>query len=174
MRKFLTALTLLLATTFAWAQDSDAIWARVKEVNLPGKSLEASWKRVYRSPMLVEELVSEGKVYLREPGQVRWETLTPFARLSVFDGTEPRGRFRMPREKDFKITVLEGEEYIVRLDPVRKDLEQLVGQITLHVQRPSCKLQYVTVKTPDGAWSRIDFSDILLDRELPDHLFKKP
>lgn len=174
MRKFLSAVTLLLATTLAWAQDADALWARVKEVNLPGKSLEASWKRVYHSPMLVEELLSEGKVYLREPGQIRWETLAPVARLSVFDGTEPRGRFRMPREKDFRITVLEGEEYIVRLDPLRKDLEQLVGQITLHVNRENYRVLYVTVKTPDGAWSRIDFSSVVLEKDLPDHLFTKP
>ncbi len=173
MKKILTALlAALLAAPCVFAQED--VWARVKEVNLPKKSLQASWHRVYRSPLLVEELVSEGKVWLREPGQIRWETLSPVSRLTVYDGTEPRGRFRMPREKDFRITVLEGEEYIVRLDPVRKDLEQLVGQITLHVNRENYRVLYVTVKTPDGAWSRIDFSSVVLEKDLPDHLFTKP
>ena len=46
-------LTAVLALTCAFsAQAQEDVWSRVKEVNMPKKTLQANWNRIYHSPML--------------------------------------------------------------------------------------------------------------------------
>ncbi|MBO4624017.1 MAG: outer membrane lipoprotein carrier protein LolA [Bacteroidales bacterium] len=165
MKKWLSyVLAAFFALTFVvTAKAQDDVWARVKEVNFPKKSLQASWNRIYRSPMLQDDILSEGKVYLRQPDALRWETEKPVKRVTELDSTQGKGRFRMPDEKDFKITVLEGDTYSVQLTPLRRDLKQLVGQITLTVEKKSYKLLYVTILGVDGDWTQITFSNVKMD-----------
>ena len=165
MKKWLSyVLAAFFALTFVvTAKAQDDVWARVKEVNFPKKSLQASWNRIYRSPMLQDDILSEGKVYLRQPDALRWETEKPVKRVTELDSTQGKGRFRMPDEKDFKITVLEGDTYSVQLNPLRRDLKQLVGQITLTVEKKSYKLLYVTILGVDGDWTQITFSNVKMD-----------
>ena len=165
MKKWLSyVLAAFFALTFVvTAKAQDDVWARVKEVNFPKKSLQASWNRIYRSPMLQDDILSEGKVYLRQPDALRWETEKPVKRVTELDSTQGKGRFRMPDDKDFKITVLEGDTYSVQLTPLRRDLKQLVGQITLTVEKKSYKLLYVTILGVDGDWTQITFSNVKMD-----------
>ena len=159
--KYLLVAFMVLACAFQ-AHAQEDVWTRVKEVNFPKKSLDASWQRVYKSPMLQDPVESEGKVTLTQPDQVRWETLKPVQHVTVLDGTQPRGRFRLPTEKDFKVTVLEGDQYTVQLDPVRRDLKQLVGQIALTVEKNTYKLLYVTILGADGDWTQITFTNVVM------------
>ena len=160
--KYLLVAFLALACALE-ARAQEDVWTRVKEVNFPQKSLQASWQRVYKSPLLQYAVESEGKVSLTQPDQVRWETLKPVQRVIVLDGTQPRGRFRLPTEKDFKVTVLEGDQYTVQLDPVRRDLKQLVGQIALTVEKKTYKLLYVTILGLDGDWTQITFTNVVME-----------
>ena len=159
----------LMAVIAAWAgaghasAQDNAIWERIKAANFPEKTLEASWNRIYRSPMLQDDILSEGKVYLRQPDALRWETEKPVKRVTELDGTQGKGRFRMPDEKDFKVTVLEGDTYSVQLNPLRRDMKQLVGQIILTVEKKSYKLLYVTILGVDGDWTQITFSNVKMD-----------
>ena len=160
--KYLLVAFLALACALEACAQED-VWTRVKEVNFPQKSLQASWQRVYKSPLLQDGVESEGKVALTQPDQVRWETLKPVQRVTVLDGTQPRGRFRLPTEKDFKVTVLEGDQYTIQLDPVRRDLKQLVGQIALTVEKKTYKLLYVTILGLDGDWTQITFTNVVME-----------
>ena len=160
--KYLLVAFLALACALESRAQAD-VWTRVKEVNFPQKSLQASWQRVYKSPLLQDAVESEGKVALTQPDQVRWETLKPVQRVTVLDGTQPRGRFRLPTEKDFKVTVLEGDQYTIQLDPVRRDLRQLVGQIALTVEKKTYKLLYVTILGLDGDWTQITFTNVVME-----------
>ena len=156
-------LVAVLALACAWkAQAQEDVWTRVKEVNFPKQSLQASWQRIYKSPMLQDAMESEGKVALTQPDQVRWETLKPVQYLTVLDGTQ-RGRFRLPTEKDFKVSVLEGDQYTIQLEPVRRDLKQLVGQIALTVEKKTYKLLYVTILGVEGDWTQITFTNVVME-----------
>ena len=156
----LAALVALLAGAFsAFAQED--VWEKVKEVNMPKESLQASWHRLYSSPLLQEPMESEGTVLLQQPDQVRWETLKPIQRVTVLDGKEPKGKFRLPTERDFKVKVLEGDTYTVQLDPVRRDLKKLVGQISLTVEKNTYKLLKVTILGLDGDWTQIEFTNVV-------------
>jgi outer membrane lipoprotein-sorting protein len=157
----LTAILALSCAIDAWGQED--VWARVKEVNIPQKTLSANWNRIYHSPMLQEDILSEGTVSLVQPDNLRWETLKPVNRVTVLDGAQPQGRFRLPQEKDFKVNVLEGDVYTIQLNPLRRDLKQLVGQIVLTVDKKNYKLLNVTILGTDGDWTQITFSNVKMD-----------
>ena len=167
----LSAFVALVCVFPAKAQDD--VWTRVKEVNFPQKTLQASWSRIYHSPMLQEDVLSEGMVYLRQPDALRWVTEKPVSRVTVMDSSQGRGRFRIPEEKDFKLNVLVGETYTIQLTPLRREMKQLVGQIVLTVDKKSYKLLYVTILGVDGDWTKITFSNVIMDPVLPDSLFVK-
>jgi outer membrane lipoprotein-sorting protein len=157
----LTAVLALTCAFNAWAQED--VWTRVKEVNLPRKNLSANWNRIYRSPMLQDDILSEGTVSIVEPDYLRWETLKPVKRITELDGKQERNRFRLPQEKDFKVNVLDGDTYTIQLSPLRRDLKQLIGQIVLTVEKKSYKLLNVTILGVDGDWTQITFSNVKMD-----------
>ncbi len=164
MKKWLPyLLAAFSAVTFAFkAEAQEDVWARIKEVNFPKKSLQASWNRIYRSPMLQDDMLSEGTVSIEQPDMLRWETLKPVKRVTQLDSST-KGRFRLPEEKDFKVNILEGDTYTVQLTPVRRDLKQLVGQIVLTVEKSSYKLLNVTILGVDGDWTQITFSQVKMN-----------
>lgn len=160
----LLLLITLFAALYAAAQGPDkALMARILAANFPEHSLTASWKQVKHTPMLEEDLHSEGKVEIRQPDYICWEVLSPIQRSTVLDGSSSRGRFRMPTEKDFQVSVLEGDQYSVQLTPIRRDLKQLMGRIVLVVDKQSLEILRVLLMGLEGEWTQITFHDIVKD-----------
>lgn len=156
------------------ASEEAVLWARILEVNLPHQTLQADWTQCKHSPLLEEDLHSSGKLWLRQPDGLRWETLSPVRRLTVLNGTEPRGRFRMPTEKDFRMSLVQkDQQIIVQLQPLRRDLKQALGRIEVEVNRESLLLETVTLTGTEGDWTRIQFQNVVRDAVLPDALFAK-
>lgn len=126
---------------------------------VPPASFEASWTQVRHSPLLTEDLRSSGTVVLKEPSYLRWEVKEPVQSVTEFGADDnQRSRFRMPTEKDFKVTE-EGEGAIV-LEPLRRDLRQMFRRITVTLDPASGKLQSVFLEGTDDGWTRIDFKDV--------------
>ena len=155
-----------------WSLGAQDLFEKIKAANMPKESLRAQWHQVKHSTLLVEDLVSDGKVYLQQPERLRWETTSPIQSVSVMAPGRASGRFRLPTEMDFEITVLQGEEYIVRLTPLRRDLKQMMGQIALHVDPATLKLRYLMITSPEGDWTRIEFSNVETEIPLPETLFE--
>ena len=173
-RLILMGLALLLALSAGAQENPDAaLMARILEANMPVSTLQASWTQVKHSPLLEENLHSEGKVWLRQPDAVRWEILQPVQRVNILNGASPRGRFRLPTEKDFELTVLESDVYSVQLLPTRRDLRQMLGRIVLVVDRETLLIRKVTLIGEDGGWAQLEFHHIVKEEELPDSLFEK-
>ena len=105
MKRLALILCGLALTVASSAQD---LFDKIKAANMPRETLQATWHQVKRSTLLVEDLVSEGRVYIQQPDLLRWETTSPVQRVSVMAPGQARGRFRLPTEKDFDINILEG------------------------------------------------------------------
>lgn len=69
--------------------------------------------------------------------------------------------------------MLEDEYYSVKLEPLRRDMKQRVGQIILVVEKNTYKLLYVNIRGVDGDWTQLSFSNLVMDPPLPDSLFVK-
>lgn len=124
---------------------------------VPPASFEASWTQVRHSPLLTEDLHSSGTIVLREPSYLRWEVKEPVQSISEFGADDAPSRFRMPTEKDFKVTE-EGEGTVI-LTPLRRDLRQMFRRITVTLDTAG-KVQSVFLEGTDDAWTRIDFSNV--------------
>jgi len=175
MRKVLSYLLGMLLCTLVSAQEADDILARIQQANLK-ETLRADFTQVRHSPLLAEDLESSGFVALQAPDKVHWEICKPVSRLTVFNGDPPQAgrRFRLPAEKDFTVTALEGEEELsVILKPRRRDLAQLFTQIVLKVDAATLGVRSVLLTGRDGDWTKITFTGVKTDIGLDPSLFEK-
>ena len=171
MRKLLLYICLLVSTVAA-AQESDLL-LRIREANLKN-TLRADFTQVRHTPMLTDDLVSSGFVALQAPDKVHWEVVKPVSRVTVFNGDIPQSgrRFRLPSDKDFSVSSLEGEELSIILKPLRRDLAQLFSQIVLKVDPVSLAVHSVLLTGLDGDWTQITFTKTQYDMALPASLFE--
>jgi hypothetical protein len=82
-------------------------------------------------------------------------------------------RFRMPTEKDFTATALEGEEISLTLVPVRRDLKQMFREVVVLADKQSLQIRSALLVTPDGDWVRLEFKDIRVNEPVDPQLFEK-
>lgn len=172
MRKLLLLSIGLFLGLSASAQDSGLL-QRVQDANLKN-TLRADFKQVRHSQLLTEDLVSTGFVALQAPDKVHWEVQKPVSRITVFNGDIPQNsrRFRLPSEKDFTVSSLEGEELSIILKPRRRDLAQLFSQIVLKVDPATLAVHSVLLSGLDGDWTQITFTRVQADVDLPQSLFE--
>lgn len=139
------------------------------------ETLQLSFVQTRHSAMLSKDLQSEGRLVLQSPDRIRWEVLRPYPSVFVSTGELALAgrRFRMPTEKDFSATVLEGEDYAIRLVPVRRDLKSLLREVIVHADKQSLQIRSALLVTPDGDWTLLEFKDIVTDQRVDPKLFEK-
>ena len=172
MKRWLLILAGLALALAASAQEN--ILDRLKAANTY-ETLQASFTQTRHSSMLTKDLKSEGRMVLASPDRIRWEVLKPYPSVFVSSGELAIAgrRFRMPTEKDFTATALEGEELAVKLVPVRRDLKSLFREIVVRADKQSLQLRSALLITPDGDWTLLEFKDIVTNRPVDAKLFEK-
>ena len=172
MKRWLLILAGLALALAASAQEN--ILDRLKAANT-FETLQASFTQTRHSSMLTKDLMSEGRMVLASPDRIRWEVQKPYPSVFVSSGELAIAgrRFRMPTEKDFTATVLEGEDLTVKLVPVRRDLKSLFREIIVHADKQSLRLRSALLMSPDGDWTQLEFKDIVVNRPVDAKLFEK-
>ena len=172
MKRWLLILAGLALALAASAQEN--ILDRLKAANT-FETLQASFTQTRHSSMLAKDLKSEGRMVLASPDRIRWEVLKPYPSVFVSSGELAIAgrRFRMPTEKDFTATALEGEDLAVKLVPVRRDLKSLFREIVVRADKQSLQLRSALLITPDGDWTLLEFKDIVTNRPVDAKLFEK-
>ena len=172
MKRLILFLAGLALTLSASAQDD--MLDRLKAANT-FETLQLSFVQTRHSAMLTEDLVSEGRMFLASPDRIRWEVLKPYRSVFVSEGELAiRGRrFRIPTEKDFTATALEGEDLAVRLVPFRRDLKSAFREIIVHADKKSLQIRSALLVTPDGDWTLLEFKDVVTNRPIDPKLFEK-
>jgi outer membrane lipoprotein-sorting protein len=172
MKRLILFLACLATALTASAQDG--ILDRLKAAN-SFETLQASFTQTRHSSMLTKDLKSEGRMVLQSPDQIRWEVLKPHPSVFVSSGELAIAgrRFRMPTEKDFTATALEGEDLAVKLVPVRRDLKSVFREIIVHADKKSLQIRSALLITPDGDWTLLEFKDVVTDQPVDAKLFEK-
>lgn len=173
MRKSWLIALLLSCCTLLSAQEPATVLGRLIAANQPN-SLKARFTQTRHTPLLEENLVSEGWVYMMAPDRIRWETTAPVQKVSILNDDAAGRRFRLPAEKDFSATVLEGEgELALMLIPLRRDLKQLMTQVVVKADPKTLRLRSVLLRQEGGGWTLIEFKDVKTDVALDAALFEK-
>ena len=172
MKRWILILAGLAFALAASAQEN--ILDRLKAANTY-ETLQLSFVQTRNSSLLTKDLVSEGRMVLASPDRIRWEVLKPYPSVFVSSGELAIAgrRFRMPTEKDFTATALEGDELAVKLVPVRRDLKSLFREIVVRADKQSLQLRSALLITPDGDWTLLEFKDIVTNRPVDAKLFEK-
>ena len=172
MKRFLLFLCGLALAVAASAQDD--ILDRLKAANA-FETLQLSFVQTRHSAMLTKDLRSEGRLVLASPDRIRWEVLKPYPSVFVSTGELAIAgrRFRMPTEKDFTATALEGDDLAVKLVPVRRDLKSVFREIVVHADKQSLQIRSALLITPDGDWTLLEFKDVVANRPVDAKLFEK-
>lgn len=172
MKRWILILAGLLLALSASAQND--LLDRLRAANT-FETLQLSFVQTRHSAMLSKDLQSEGRLVLQSPDRIRWEVLRPYPSVFVSTGELALAgrRFRMPTEKDFSATVLEGEDYAIRLVPVRRDLKSLLREVIVHADKQSLQIRSALLVTPDGDWTLLEFKDIVTDQRVDPKLFEK-
>ena len=112
--------------------------------------------------MLASDLVSKGRVNLAKPDYIRWEVLSPKPSVTVFSGEDASSnrRFRLPSDRDFKVSTLEGTELSIILEPVRGDMKRLFEKIVVKVDPKTYIVHTVLLSGLDGDSTFIEFDHI--------------
>lgn len=71
---------------FVYAQSLDNILSNIQEVYEKTKDFQADFEQTSLIKSINEEQKSSGKVYMKKPGLMRWEHLSPEKELIVLDG----------------------------------------------------------------------------------------
>ena len=152
----------------------DGILDRLKAANT-FETLQLSFVQTRHSPMLTKDLVSEGRMMLQSPDRIRWEVLKPHPSVFVSSGELAIAgrRFRIPTEKDFTATALEGEDLAIKLVPVRRDLKSVFREIIVHADRKSWRIQSALLITPEGDWTLLEFKNVVTNQPVDPKLFEK-
>jgi outer membrane lipoprotein-sorting protein len=156
------------------ASAQDGILDRLKAANT-FETLQASFVQTRHSSMLTKDLKSEGRLVLASPDRIRWEVERPYPSVFVSTGELAFAgrRFRMPTEKDFSATALEGEDLAVKLVPLRRDLKSIFREIIVHADKKSLQIQSALLVTPDGDWTLLEFKDRVVNQAVDPKLFEK-
>jgi outer membrane lipoprotein-sorting protein len=172
MKRLIILLSCLALALSASAQND--ILDRLKAANA-FETLQLSFVQTRHSAMLTEDLVSEGRMFLASPDRLRWEVRKPYRSLFVSEGelAVHGRRFRIPTEKDFTATALEGEDLAVKLVPVRRDLKSVFREIIVHADKKSLQIRSALLVTPDGDWTLLEFKDVVTNRPIDPKLFEK-
>lgn len=172
MKRFTFILLGLLLSLACLAQD--ALLERLKAANTFG-TLQADFVQTRHSQMLTKDLVSEGTVALVAPDKLRWEVVKPYRSVFVTEGEVPAQgrRFRIPTDKDFSATVLEGEDVVVKLVPLRRDMKQMSREIIVHADKKTLRIHTALLVTPEGDWTQLEFKNIRTGQSIDPKLFEK-
>ena len=172
MKRLLLFLCGLALAVTASAQDG--ILDRLKAANA-FETLQLSFVQTRHSAMLTKDLRSEGRLVLASPDRIRWEVLKPYPSIFVSTGELAIAgrRFRMPTDKDFTATALEGEDLAVKLVPVRRDLKSVFREIIVHADKKSMQIHSALLITPDGDWTLLEFKDVVANQSVDAKLFEK-
>ena len=172
MKRFSLIFMGLLVSLTCLAQD--ALLERLKAANTFG-TLQADFVQTRHSQMLTKDLVSEGRVALQSPDKLRWEVVKPYRSVFVTEGEVPAQgrRFRIPTDKDFSATVLEGEDVVVKLVPLRRDMKQMFREIIVHADKKTLRIHTALLVTPEGDWTQLEFKNIRTGQSIDPKLFEK-
>lgn len=171
MKAFLSSLLLLFSCLFVRAQEEELL-QQVLAANAP-RTLQASFTMVRHSPMLTEDLTSEGEVFLQAPDKICWEVQRPFFRRTVLNGADASaGRFRMPAAKDFTLSSVRSDGAVrLELTPRRKDLQRLFAKIEVEAHPVTLLVREVRLVGRDGDWTTIRFDPVRTDVAIPEERF---
>lgn len=204
MKRFLILLFTIhcsLFTLSAQQIDEGAAKKHILQAASKMKTMQCDFVQTKQLKLLNDKMVSQGKMYYRQPSQLHWEYVSPYTytfilndqkvllknsrRSDVIDVRQNRmfreiARIMMESvvgkslsdEKDFQTLLTpSGKEWVATLIPKRKEMKQMFSRIILHFSTGQWLVTRVELIEPKGDQTLIELKNIKTDEPVADRLF---
>jgi outer membrane lipoprotein carrier protein len=189
-------IALLFLPALSFAEDATEVVSKLQSKYESIKSIKADFTQEVSSKTM-PAMTSEGKVWLKKPGRMRWEYKTPAKDLIVSDGktiwlfqpdlnqviekTAASSASAMATdflsgigniEKEFIVVLsaAEGANHVLTLTP--KQEQASLKKLTLEVGKKSSLVEKTVITDHYGNKTSVTFKNIKLNSSVKDSLFK--
>jgi outer membrane lipoprotein-sorting protein len=192
----------MLAILLAGPVRADDDFAALRKSAPDIKSIKADFVQEKHLRILARPIVSQGRLYFKAPGSIRWEYLSPARTLTlmskrgttvylqvekkwVVDKTQSDARGivmeeinnwltgRFQENSAFTTVYKQGTSPSVTLTP-KEQVKNFISLIVLKLSPTTGMVEQIEISEGQGNSSRITFKNEKLNVELPDSLFEKP
>jgi outer membrane lipoprotein-sorting protein len=190
-------ITLFAASLFiGWGDSWDTIRKTARDIT----SIEAEFVQKKNMEILSKPLVSTGRLYFQVPRSLRWEYATPVKSTLLMHGGRVTRYIkkgdRLIKDssaglQSMQIVLSEIIQWmkgsfdanpgfrpelkpgrIIVLTPKEKSISEIIQRIELKLSRVPGVIQTVTIYESRKSYTVIEFSQVRINRALPDSLFK--
>lgn len=210
IKKIYIVIFLMLAatvTTFAAPMSDTQKQETLTKLNKAAsalKTMACDFVQTKHLSMLSEKMVSRGKMHYKQPDKLRWEYITPYEYLFIFNGTKvyvgnskkrdviDTNSNRVFKEvarimmntvtgkalsntADFTVTIdSDQNNYLVTLAPKKKDLKQMFSRVVLYFSKNNLMIAEINIHEKNGDWTNIKLSNVVYNKPVNETLFAIP
>lgn len=209
MKRTASVFLMLLCVVSAMAaplteqQKQNVVW-RINKAASGLKSMECSFTQTKYLSLLSDKMVSEGRMYYKQPNKLRWEYTTPYRYLFVFNGTRvyvgnktrkdvidtnTNKVFRevarimmstvtgtaLSNSSDFSIDVADDKAlWQVVLVPRKKEMKKMFSKIVLFFNKSNLMIFEINIYEKNNDRTNIKLKNIKTDGALNETFFAIP
>lgn len=193
----------VFAATLTQPQKEEVI-AKINKAASGMKSMNCSFVQTKHLSMLNDKMVSEGKMYYKQSDKLRWEYVSPYKYLFIFNGTKVYvgnksrkdvidtntnrvfkevARIMMStvtgtalsNSKDFIIDVADGNTvWVVTLIPKKKDMRKIFSKIILAFAKSNLMIFEINMYENNNDHTNIKLKNIVSNGNVNSTLFNIP
>lgn len=186
------------------AQQKNEVLTKINKAASGLTSMKCSFIQTKYLSLLSDRMVSEGKMFYRQPDELRWEYTTPYSYLFIFNGTKVYvgGKSRkdvidtntnkvfkevarlmmntvtgkaLSNSSDFSVDInSSGTDWTVTLVPKKKDIKQMFTKIVLNFTKSDTTISEINIYEKNGDRTNIKLKNITTNTALNESLFAIP
>lgn len=185
---------------FIPVKNIDAVQAEIENSSKSVKSIKSQFTQYKYLDVLEDEIESKGKFLFKAPDFLKWEYQSPYEYIILRKGDKmlinDEGHIKeydiagnkafsainnmmvnlvtgnFFESGEYKATFFENEEmYKVELKPTQRQMVDFLDNIALFFDRKDIHLQHIQMNEMSGDYTKIVFSEKILNAEIPDTAF---
>ncbi len=192
-----------LAAPLAATQQREVI-ARINKASSGLRSMTCSFTQTKHLSLLSDKMISEGKMYYRQPDRLRWEYISPYRYLFIFNGakvyvgdksrkdvidTKSNRVFKevarimmstvtgtaLSNASDFSVKAEDGKTFWnVTLVPKRKEMKKMFARIVLSFSKSDLMISEINLYEKNNDRTNIRLRNIKNNIAINENLFAIP
>lgn len=209
MKKIVSILFMLLCVVSVTAaplnaQQKQDVIGRINKAASGLKSMSCTFTQTKYLSLLSDKMVSEGKMYYKQPNKLRWEYITPYQYLFIFNGTKVYvgnksrkdvidtntnkvfkevARIMMStvtgtalsNSSDFSIDVADGNtQWQITLVPKKKEMKKMFSKIVLLFNKSNLMISEINIYEKNNDRTNIKLKNIKTNGAVNETLFAIP
>jgi len=185
-------------------QQKQDVVSRINKTAAGLKSMNCTFTQTKYLSLLSDKMVSEGKMYYKQPNKLRWEYTSPYQYLLVFNGskvyvgnkarkdvidTQTNKIFKevarimmstvtgtaLSNTTDFTIDVAEEKTLLrVTLTPKKKDMKKMFSKIELLFKQSNLMITEINIYEKNNDRTNIKLKNITTNGTINETLFAIP